>query len=55
VTDEYRATLRIARLISEIAESGPAERDLCYRWIDAFRDYLQQKSQTGISGFPWLQ
>jgi GAF domain-containing protein len=55
VTDEYRATLRIARLISEISESGPAERDLCYRWIDAFRDYLQQKSQTGISGFPWLQ
>lgn len=52
---DYQSALALARLISEISESGEAERDLCYRWIESFHAYLRQRSQTGVSGFPWLQ
>lgn len=51
---EYRAALEIAQLIGDISHSGEAERDLCFNWLKAFKDYVHAREQPYMSGLPWL-
>jgi GAF domain-containing protein len=51
---EYRLTLETAALISEIADSGQAERELCYDWLRTLQRYLHARQMPfSVSGFPW--
>jgi GAF domain-containing protein len=51
---EYRAALEMAQLIGEIAQAGEAERDLCFNWLQTFRDYVQSRERPFMSGLSWL-